>query len=38
LDSERRALMAGFSEIDPFLWAHKKFPLELLFVVYLFGS
>jgi hypothetical protein len=28
----------GFSEIDPFLWAHKKFPLESLFVVYLFGS
>jgi hypothetical protein len=28
----------GFSEINPFLWARKKFPLELLFVLYLFGS
>ena len=28
----------GFSEIDPFLWACKEFPLESLFVLYLFGS
>jgi hypothetical protein len=28
----------GFSEIDPFLWARKKFPLESLFVLYLLGS